>query len=157
MSLGDEYVVQETDDVKIEVQRELTLRFADVKVIPKKDDSFNMMLYFKCDTKDLSEFNSPAKIQTSVIRSSQKYLPYVVEKEVNLINIYWKGRYGSYCILTDSELSKAQTIPPKQFKYLTRGMVRLSQDSALGFSIMTNEINTDKYDKLLLYIQNFIK
>jgi len=157
MSLGDEYVVQDTADIKIEVQRELTLRFADVKVTPRNDDSFNMMLYFKCDTEDLSEFDTPVKIQNSVIKSSRKYLPYVIEKDVKLVNIEWKGQYGSYCILTDSALASAQTIPPKQFKYLTRGIVRLSKDSALGFSLMTNEINSGKHHELLTYIQGFIK
>jgi hypothetical protein len=157
MSLGEEYAVQETDDIKIEVQRELTLRYADVKVTPKNDDSFNMMLYFKSDTEDLSQFDTPAKIQNSVIRSSRKYLPYVVEKDVKLLNVDWKGQYGSYCILTDSDLASAKTIPPKQFKYLTRGMVRLSKDSVLGFSLMTNEIDSDKYNELLAYIQRFIK
>jgi hypothetical protein len=82
MSLRDEYIVRETDDLNIEVQKELTLRFADVKVTPKKHHSFSMMLYFKCDTIDLAQFNSLPKIQSSVKRSSAKYLPYVVEKEV---------------------------------------------------------------------------
>ncbi len=157
ISLGDEYVIQETNDIKIEVERELILRFADVKVTPRNDDSFNMMLYFKCDTEDLSQFDNPTKIQNSVIRSSRKYLPYVIEKDVKLVNIDWKGQYGSYCILTDSTLASAKTIPPKQFKYLTRGMVRLSKDSVLGFSLMTNEINSGKHDELLSYIQGFIK
>ena len=157
MSLGDEYIVEETKDLKIEVQRQLTLRFADVKVTPKNDNSFNLMLYFKCDTEDLSEFDSPIKIQNSVIRSSREYLPYVIEEDVELINVNWKGQYGTYCILTDATLASAQKIPPNQFKYLTRGMVRLSKDSVLGFSLMTNEINSDKYNALLGYIQRFIK
>ncbi|WP_419176781.1 hypothetical protein [Desulfosediminicola sp.] len=157
MSLDDEFIVRETDDLNVDVQKELTLRFADVKITPKQDNSFSMMLYFKCDTKDLAQFDSLSKIKKSVKRSSEKYLPYVFEKEIKLIDVNWKGQYGSYCILTDSALANAKSIPPNQFKYLTRGMVRLSEDSALGFSLMTNEINTEKYQEMLSHIKSWIK
>ncbi len=90
-------------------------------------------------------------------RRTEKYLPYVFEKEIKLIDVNWKGQYGSYCILTDSALANAKSIPPNQFKYLTRGMVRLSEDSALGFSLMTNEINTEKYQEMLSHIKSWIK
>jgi hypothetical protein len=67
------------------------------------------------------------------------------------------GWYGWYAVLTDAKLANKAKIPDGEFKYMTRGMVRLSPDSALGFSLMTNELDTPEYKKLFDYICSFIK
>jgi hypothetical protein len=157
MSLDDTFVVAETNEWKVDVQRVETLRFADVNITPKKDKSFNMQLFFKCDTRDSAQFDSTDKIKMSVMSSSEKYLPYIVEKNIELKEMNAKGWYGWYTILTDAELASNPKIPDEEFKYMTRGMVRLSPDSVLGFILMTNEIDTPKYKKLFDYIESFIK
>lgn len=157
ISLDDTFRVEETKDWKVEVERILTLRFADVKITPKHGYDFSMMLYFKCDTKDLSQFDTPEKIASSVRKSSEKYLSSTVEKGISLQAIPVKGTYGFYTILTDAAVAGKATRSPGQFKYLTRGMVRLSKDSALGFSIMTSDIDSGEYKKLLNYVYSFIK
>jgi hypothetical protein len=157
MSTNDTFIVTETDEWKINVQRLLPLRFADVNITPKEGKSFDMQLYFKCDTVDLAQFDSSAKIKESVISSSQKYLPYIVEKNITLNKLQVKGWYGWYTVLTDAKLTKNVTVPDGEFKYITRGMIRLSPDSALGFSVMTNDLNTPGYKKLFDYIFSFAK
>jgi hypothetical protein len=157
MSLDDTFRVEETKDWKVEVGRILTLRFADVKITPKRGYDFSMMLYFKCDTEDLSQFDTPEKIATSVTKSSEKYLSSTIEKKVSLRAIPIKATYGFYTILTDAEVTSKATRAPGEFKYLTRGMVRLSKDSVLGFSIMTNDIDSEEYKKLLDYVYSFVK
>ena len=157
MSLSDTFVVEETDEWKVDVQKVLSLRFADVNITPKKDKSFDMQLYFKCDTPDLAQFDSSDKIKKIVMSSSQNYLPYIVEKKIELKKMNVKGWYGWYTVFTDAKLANKTKIPEGEFKYMTRGMVRLSPDSALGFSIMTNELDTPEYEKLFDYICSFIK
>jgi hypothetical protein len=157
MSLADTFVVAETDEWKVDVQKVLTLRFANVNITPKKGKSFDMQLYFKCDTPDLAQFDSSDKIKKSIMSSSKKYLPYSVEKKVELKKLNVKGWYGWYIVLTDAELATKSKIPDGEFKYMVRGMVRLSRDSALGFSFMTNELDTPGYKKLFDYILSFIK
>lgn len=157
MSLDDTFRVAETKDWNVEIERMLTLRFADVKITPKRGYDFSMMLYFKCDTKDLAQFDTPDKIARSVRKSSEKYLSSTVEKKVSLQTIPVKGTYGYYTILTDAEVAGKKNLAPGEFKYLTRGMVRLSKDSALGFSVMTNDINSADYKKLINYVYGFIK
>jgi hypothetical protein len=157
MSLDDTFVIAETDEWKIDVQRLLTLRFADVNITPKNGKSFDLQLYFKCDTPDLGLFNSSDKIRRSVISSSEKYLPHIAEKKIELKGLNVKGWYGWYTVLTDAKLADKTKIPDGEFKYMIRGMVRLSNDSALGFSIMTNELDTPGYEKLFDYILSFIK
>ena len=157
MSLDDRYIVSESEKWNVEVEKVLTLRFADVKITPKTDTSFSLMLYFKCDTPDLAQFDSAQKIENSVRMSSEKYLPYIAEKEIEIKQLNPKGWYGCYTILTDKQLALAPSVPKGEFKYISRGMIRLSPDSALGFSLMTNALDTPQYTDLLEYICSFAK
>lgn len=157
MSLSDVYRVEETADWSIQVEKLLTLRFADVKITPKRGYDFNMKLFFKCDTPDLAQFDTPEKIATSVRTSSAPYLPYIEEKEIVLRPAPVEPMYGFLTILTDAEEARKKTHAPGQFKYMTRGMVRLSKDTALGFSLMTNDTDSQEYKKLLDYVYSFVR
>jgi hypothetical protein len=157
MSLDDTFVIGGQNNWDFEVERELPLRFADIKVTPKKGEDFNMMLYFKCDTSDLSQFDTPEKIRRSVEKSSEQYLPRILEKKVKLQKVSKPSTYGFYTILTDADVAKKHEPAPGEFKYMTRGMVRLSKDSALGFSIMSNSTSSMTYQRLLDYVYSFVK
>ena len=76
---------------------------------------------------------------------------------MDLKEINWKGQYGYFLTFTDIKLANETKIPLGQFKYITRGMARISKNAALGFSIMSNEIHTLKYNDILSYIKNFIR
>jgi hypothetical protein len=127
------------------------------KITPKTDSSFSLMLYFKCDTPDLAQFDSSEKIEKSVRKSSETYLTDTIEKQIEIKKLNVKGWYGCYTILTDKQLATVTTVPRGEFKYITRGMIRLSPDSALGFSLMTNTLDTPQYKELLDYIYGFTK
>ena len=157
MSADDTFTVTETKTWAIKVERFLTLRHADVKVTPKVGADFSLMLYFKCDTADLANFDSAEKMKNVVLVTSQKFLPNCVEKTVQMQTINHRGRYGFYSILTDASLANETKVPEGKFKFITRGMVRLSTDSALGFSLMTNEVTSKDYQGLLNYILGFVQ
>ena len=133
------------------------LRFANVKVEPKQGDTFSLMLYFKCDTPDLAQFDSPAKIERTVKASSEKYLSGAVEKTIKLKKLAPNGRYGYYTVLTDASLAGNTKLEPGEFKYIIRGMIRLSEDSALAFSLMTNDLGSAEHKELVEYILSFAK
>jgi len=155
MSMDDVFRVTETPQWSVKVERLLTLRHADVSIRSTSGYPFSMMLYFKCDTPDIAQFDTPEKISKSVKSSSEKYLPGTVEKKIKLQPV--PVSYGSYTVLTDADVVKKSTIPPGEYKYLTRGMVRLSKDSALGFSLMTNDVTSPDYKKMMDYIFGFVK
>jgi len=148
--------IQENPSWNITIEKELQLRFADIKIKPQNGYPFSMMLYFKCDTKDLAQFDSPEKIARSITSSSEKYLPYILEKKITLQPIPIKSTYGYLTVLTDAEVSKMAKSPQGEFKYMTRGMVRISKDSALGFSIMSNDITSTDYNSLLNYVYSYV-
>jgi len=156
-SLDDRFTVAETEHWNVTVEKQLSLRFADVKIEPKSNSSFSLMLYFKCDTPDLSQFDTAEKIERSVRASSEKYLSSTVEKTIVLKTLNVKGWYGFYTILTDKNLATNKNIPKGEFRYITRGMVRLSKDSALGFSLMSNDLNSSEYKEVFNYILSFVK
>jgi len=157
MSLQDTFTIKNTAEWNVAIEKMVTLRFADISVKPKYGYDFDMELYFKCDTPDLAQFDSPEKIKDSITESSKRYLPYVVEKEIKIQKMNIDNSYGYCTVLTDLTLSKQKNIANGEFLYMTRGMVRLSKDSALGFSIMTNEVDTELYSKLFKYILSFVK
>jgi hypothetical protein len=157
MSLNDSFSVSENEKWNVTVERSLALRFADVLIEPKEGDAFSLKLFFKCDTPDLAFFDTPERMKEVVITSSEEYLPYSVEESVAVKELSAKGWYGFYAVLTDKELVNKKDIPPAEFKYLTRGMIRLSEDSALGFSLMTNELDTPEYMEMMDYILKFAK
>ena len=156
MAINDEYTVQDTDKWTVSVQRYLILRFADVKVVPKQGKTFSLMLYFKCDTKDLAMVDTPAKMKNVVIASSKKYLEISVEKDLQIEEIHNKGWYGFKTQITDASLV-GKKIPEGEFLYLIRGMIRLSEDSALGFSLMINDLNSQETREIVNYIYGFAK
>jgi hypothetical protein len=157
MTLCDAFEIAAPDNWNITVDRYLTLRFADIKITPKHGYDFNMKLFFKADTEDLAQFDTPQKIEQSVRSSTEDYLPYIVEKQIKLIPVPLPQSFGYYAVITDAKWEDAQSIPDGEYKYMTRGMYRTSGDTALGFSIMSNDITSDEYKYLLTYVYGFIK
>jgi hypothetical protein len=157
MDRDDVFHVAETDQWRVRVERYLPIRFANVRIDDKQGYPFSLMLYFKCDTPDLADYDSPEKIKRSILISSKKYLEVTVEKEIKLLKVPVQGTYGFYTVLTDGRLVNRVDLKPGEFKYITRGMVRLSKNSALGFSLMTNDLDSADYKKLLDYVYSFVK
>ena len=156
MSLDDRFTIKEHPNWEIKNDRYMALRLADISIFAKKGYAFDLKLYFKCDTKDLSKFNTPEKVKKSITDSSKQYLPYCVENKVILKKLKVK-RFGFYTQLTDKELIKKKKIPNGEYKYMTRGFYRVGNDSVLGFSLMTNDIDSKDYKQMLAYILSFEK
>lgn len=159
MSLRDQFLVAPKNSWKVEEEERgyMPLRFANVKITPRQGHDFSLMLYFKCDTPDLADFDSVEKMERSIRVSSKPYLRHSVEKKIDIKKMKIAGTYGCYVVLTDAETAKKKKPEPGEFKYLTRGLVRLSSDSALGFSLMTNSIDSPEYRELVNYVRSFIK
>jgi hypothetical protein len=156
-SLDDVFLLSETDQWSIKREREVQLRFSDVRIDDKQGYPFSLLLYFKADTPDLAQFNTPEKMEQAVRISSEKYLPAIVEKSITLQKVPISSTYGFYTVLTDAKVAEKPTTTARDFKHITRGMVRLSKDSALGFSLMTNDVDSSDYRKLLDYVYSFVK
>ena len=156
-SLDDVFLLQETDQWNVKVERGIQLYATDVRVDDKRGYPFSLMLYFKADTPDIAQFDTPAKMEWNVRSSSEKYLPNIVESSITLQKVPLASTYGYYTVLTDAEVAKKAQHGPREFKFLTRGMVRLSKRSALGFSLMTHDIDSADYRKLMDYVYSFVK
>ncbi len=156
-SMNDTFRISETDNWKVKVERQLTLRFANVRVDDKRGYPFSLMLYFKADTPDIAQFDTPEKIARAIEVSSEKYLSIAVEKGITLQKIPVDSTYGYFTVITDARVVNMPQLPPREFIYITRGMLRISKDSALGFSLLTNDIDSDDYRKVLDYVYSFVK
>jgi hypothetical protein len=156
ITLRDAFEISETDTWNVVVERYLMLRYADVKITPKHGYDFNMKLFFKSDTEDLAKFDTPHKIEQSVKRSTEEYLPYIVEKQIKLRAVSAPQTFGYYAVITDKKWANTQHPPKGEYKFMTRGMYRTTEDTALGFSIMTNDVSSKEYESLLTYVYSFV-
>jgi hypothetical protein len=157
ISADDTFTVAETREWAVKVERFATLRHADVRLTPRAGAAFSLQLFFKCDTPDLGRFDTAEKMKQVVLDSARKYLPTSVEKTVPLQPLNHRGRYGFFAVLTDARLAEVSKVPEGQFKFTTRGMVRLSTDTALGFCLLTNEVTSKDYKALLDYVLGFVQ
>lgn len=158
---ADTFIVEDTEAWEVTIDRYRPLYYADVVVSPK-DKSFSLKLFFKADLRffmDHNRFDTPEAMKSIVINSSKEYLPGTVEKSIEVEEISNKGWYGFKTTLTDAEWV-GKPIPKGEFLYLTRGMIRLSEPkrgSALGFSLMTNDVKSPETKKIMDYIYGFAK
>jgi len=157
LSEDDIFTIAESDTRSVKVEHYQPMRHADVRVTPKTGAAFSLMLYFKRDTTDLGNFDTAEKMKRAVLQTAQKFLPGCVEREIQLQTLNHQGRYGFYTVQTDAQYAPASKAPEVKFKFATRGMVRLSTDTALGFSLQTNAVNSKEYKELLDYILSFIQ
>ena len=157
MSMRDVFDVSSTEKWNVRVERQLTLRFADVMVAPKGRETFSLKLWFRCDTPDLAALDTPAKRKRSVEQMLKPYLPGIVEKTPQISEIVVKGRVGYLARITDASLVNREKPKDGEFLYLYKGTIRLTDDSALGFSLMTNDPDSDETKAVFAYIYSFAK
>ncbi|MFA6103931.1 MAG: hypothetical protein WCV67_12300 [Victivallaceae bacterium] len=159
VSPGDVFTISDNNEWNVAVTRLRVLDVAEVTVTPKDRKSFMLMLYFMRDTEERGLFDTPDKMKMAVMESSQKYVPDSAEKKVNLERIDIKGSYGFKACFTDADLAKQKDlpVPAGQFMYVVRGMVRLTVDTALGFRLCTNDLNSEETKAVERYILSFVK
>jgi hypothetical protein len=155
ISPDDTFKINDTDDWKFTVTRLQVMEVAEVKMTTNEN---LLMLYFMRDSGNYGQFNTPGKMEGAVRESGQNYAKSSVEQTVNIEKFDIKGSYGFKAFLTDAELAKQKDkVPAGQYLYLILGMVRLSDDTALGFRLCTNDPNSAETKKLERYILSFIK
>lgn len=157
MSLRDTFVVQGSDAWTVDVNRVLLLRFAEVYITPKQGSDWSLALRFLCDTPDLGRSDTPEKMRQRVEESARPKTPLALEKQPEIKRLDVGGRYGYFTTLTDAALSLQKDLQPGQFHYLTEGMLRLSDDSAVSFVIYYNEQGSPGYTRAMDYVKSFVK
>lgn len=137
--------------------KELSLRLGIVR-IHGKNDEFSLQLNFVCDTPDLSRLNTPDKMKYSLNRRTQQFFMESLErvrKEHIMVRSFAPfGRFGFAVRFTDRKYADEKPTAG-EWKYLTCGLFRLSEDSVLLFTLMTNTIDDASYVSLLDYIAAF--
>ena len=91
---NDTFVVEVKPEWKVTMGKYdyLLLRYANVLIEPREGKSFSLKLFFRCDTPDLAQFDTPEKMKRAVINSSKDYLSGSVEKEMVFKDLKPKGR-----------------------------------------------------------------
>lgn len=157
MSLDDKFIIRGSETWSIAIGKELALDFGEVSIIPRQGTDFKLNLRFMCDTKDLARYDTPQKMKAATARYAKQFVAESVEKKADLVEMDVNGRYGFVTTLTDASLADVQTPASGEFKYLTIGMIRLSDDSALVFTLMTNDTKGKPHGDAMDYVKSFVK
>ena len=159
ISVDDMFTVIPKKGWKLYPKQELILRFGCVLIRGPKD-VFSLQLNFICDTPDLAKFDTPEKMQEIQKGSCVQFYAGSVERQMKIKYYSRKftpaGRFGYVARFTDKKYQGNTPVPPEEWKYITVGICRLSKDSVLGFSLLTNSIDDPAYVDLLDYIGAFV-
>lgn len=155
MDKDNTFVVTGMKDWVVTVGRELPLRFGDVSVAPRKGNAFSLEMTFLCDSPDLAKYDTPEKMQKATQKACQQYVTGSVEKAVKLVEIKPGGRHGCYATFTDADLV-GKAAPEGEHLYVTVGILRLTNDSALTFRLMSNTKDGADFVKPLEYVTSFV-
>jgi len=153
----DSFTVAETKTWMIQLVRTKPLLYTDIRITPKTGNTFSLTLYFKSDTHAMANLDTPEKMKSVIAYSSQSDLKHTGEKEVHFQPIDYRGRYGFYAVITNAIPPQLPNATNGPFKFTTRGMVRLTTDSALGFTLRTHVLNSKEYQTLMDYILSFVQ
>lgn len=154
---GEIFRIRETADFNVRLDRYEPLGFAEIGVDDKHGYPFRLRLHFKADPPRRGQFNSRKKMAKAVQEDAEKYLSATVEKSVALRKVPIRSTYGFYTVLTDAAVAGKAGHEPGEYRYMTRGMIRLSKNTAPGFSLMTNDVDSFHYRKMLNYVYSFVK
>lgn len=151
LSPEDKFTVKVPDEWNLKkkeyVKNKSAILFADAK-----DSSFSLTMYFD---RAGTMLNSEEKLKKAIIIMAEDVLPRVAEDSVTVKPMELEKSYGFYATFTDKK--ELDPSDPTQFKYMTRGFIRLSDDSVLGFMMLTHKLDDDLHKELMEYLAEFIK
>lgn len=143
---------------KLQEQQSIPEQF-EVVLIHGPKDVFSLQLNFICDTSDPAKLDTPEKMKEFLKESTVKFYMDSLEKEKKE-GIYCRdftaaGRFGYVTRFTDKKYQGDTPVPPEEWRYLTVGAFRLSNNSMMVFTLLTNTIDDKDYVELLEYIGSF--
>lgn len=153
LSSKDRIKVSAPSDWSLE-QTEYTKKQKALFIVRPEDKSFIMKLYFLRDNGTLS---TPEKIKKRMLADGEEFLKSSVETKVEINEFDLKDSYGFYATYTDKKTASNPNPKPTDYLYMTRGNIRLSDDSVLAFWVVTHEIDDDVFKQCVEYLTGYIQ
>ncbi len=153
LSSKDRFKVAAPSKWNLEQKKQEKNKYYEFVAVPK-DNSFVLKMFFM---KDNGKLSSPEKIKARLVFGGKAMLEGSVESSVNVKEYKLKKRHGFYSQFTDKETVKRTNPEPNDFLYTTRGYIRISDDSVLGFWMLTHKTEGEVYEMLEKYLFSYIK
>lgn len=155
ISDNDTFTVTAEPGWKLESQHEEPMHFGSVR-LTGPDNALSFQLTFIRDTADMGKFNTPEKLLEFQEDSSMRQYVKSLERKKKIPyhnrSFTPAGRFGYVTRSTD----KKSPLPVGEWMYATMGFCRVSNDSVMGFVLLTNSLDDQEYVKILDYIASFI-
>ena len=119
-----------------------------------EDNSFVLKLFFM---RDQIDEHSAARMLQRVSKDLKRFEEKAFSKNTIIEGFDDKKVYGLYGVLKDLETAKRTNPKSNDFLYMTRGRIRLSPETVLGFFMLTHEKDGAVNDRLKRYMCDFSK
>ena len=151
---GDQFDVKVPKEWTIKQKEYEEGKSATFYIDPANGSSFSLTINFLCKNKNL---DTPNKLKKIIVKMGNPVLPRVLESSVKVKQLKLQKGYGFYAIFTDKDTAKLSNPGPKDFLYMTHGFIRISDDTILGFMMLTHKTNDDTYKMLGKYLTGYVK
>jgi hypothetical protein len=122
--------------------------------IRPKDKSFVLKMFF---LKVNEKIDSKGKVKDRLIYDGKEFLSGSVQSEVEVKEMNLKNGFGFYATFTDKETIKKSNPKPTDYPHMTRGYIKLSDDTVLGFFMLTHRTDDKVFKGLAKYLTGYIK
>lgn len=151
---NDAFVIRESDVWDIRIEKYEPMHYAEIKVTPKMGPEFILAARFVCDTPDMGNFDTTEKLKKTVELAAEPYLDRSVEEKIELRDYWHNGSTMWTATVVDKAYVGRRTLVAGEFRCITLGIVRLSRDSVLEFTLMEKEISTSGMES---YVLSFVR
>lgn len=154
-------VISPKDSFRVQTPSQWTLRQAKYNkgqdaefTVRPKDKSFVLKMYFlrvneKIDSKD--------KVKAQLIHDGKEFLGASVQSKVEVKEMNLKNGFGFYATFTDKKTINNPNRKPTDYPHMPRGYLKLSDDTLLGFWMLTHETDDKVFKSLAKYLTGYIK
>lgn len=101
------------------------------------------------------KFSDQKEIDATVTRVNQQYIPYSVEKGMELKHLSSKNGKGAYATFTDAKLAHARVLPPGEFICVASGMIVVGKQAG-AFTLLSNKLDTPEFKQAFQFISDGI-
>ncbi len=119
-----------------------------------KDKSFVLKMFF---LKVNEKLDSKEKVKDQLVYDGKEFLSGSVQTKVEVKEMNLKKGFGFYATFTDKETIKKTNPKPTDYPQMTRGYIKLSDDTVLGFWMLTHKTDDKVFKGLAKYLTGYIK
>ena len=122
--------------------------------IRPQDKSFVLKMFF---LRVNEKIDSKEKVKDQLKFDGKEFLSGSVQTKVEVKEMNLKKGFGFYATFSDKKTINNPNPKPTDYPHMTRGYIKLSDDTVLGFWMLTHKTDDKVFKGLAKYLTSYIK